>query len=150
MVQKEKQFRKNLYRSFVNNFIIQGNKKSSKNFIDNTLTSVAKLLNVSTTKLLFKLYFKLDSFVEIKQVKIKRRSYTIPFGVNYNRRIYLIIKKIKNSVRLDTRKVSSFEKLKTELYTLLKSRRNSRSLKLLKANQKLIRVSRSNIHFRWK
>jgi len=150
MVQRKKQHKKTLYNSFINSFILRGKKKTAKTIIDTTLLKLCQNLNTSIVKLLFNVYFKLDYFVEIKQVKIKRRAYTIPFAISYDRRIYLIIKKIKNITHSDKRKVSLSEKLKLELYNILRASNNSKSIKLLKNNQVQARGSRSNIHFRWK
>lgn len=150
MVQKKKQIKKTLYNSFVNNFILKGKKKTAKSLIDITLLNLSRSSNTSLVQLLFKIYFNLDYFIEIKQVKIKRRTYTIPFAISYSRRIYLIIKKIKSAVNSDKRKIPFSEKLKFELYNILNLTNTSKALKLVKTNQSLVRSSRSNIHFRWK
>lgn len=150
MVQKKKQVKKTLYNSFINNFILKGKKKTAKSIIDNTLLNLSRGSKHSLIQLLFKVYFNLDYFIEIKQVKIKRRTYTIPFSINYNRRIYLIIKKIKGAVNSDKRKISFCEKLKFELSSILKLTAASKALKMVKSNHSLVRSSRSNIHFRWK
>lgn len=150
MVQKKKQVKKTLYNSFINNFILKGKKKTAKSIIDNTLLNLSRGFKYSLIQLLFKVYFNLDYFIEIKQVKIKRRTYTIPFSINYNRRIYLIIKKIKSAVNSDKRKIPFCEKLKFELSGILKLTTASKALKMVKSNHSLVRGSRSNIHFRWK
>lgn len=147
---KKKHYKKTLYTSLINNFTLNGKKKLAKNIIDTTLSSLCKNLGVSIIKLLFKLFLKLDNFVEIKQVKIKRRTYTIPFAIKYNRRVYLIIKKIKIATELIHRKTAFSENLKLELYNILKMSNNSKAFKLLKDNQAQSKTSRSNIHFRWK
>lgn len=150
MVQKKKQFKKTLYNSFINNFILKGKKKTAKSIIDNTFLNLSIGSNLTLVQLIFKVYFNLDYFIEIKQVKIKRRTYTIPFSINYNRRIYLIIKKIKNATNSDKRKISFSEKLKFELYSILNLANASKAIKMAKTNQSMVRSSRSNIHFRWK
>jgi ribosomal protein S7 len=147
---RKKQYKKTLYNSFVNSFILKGKKKIAKNIIDGTLLSLSKSTGISLVKLLFNIYLKLDYFIEIKQVKIKRRTYTIPFSISYSRRIYLIIKKIKSATESTKRKTSFSENLKVELYNILKLSNNSKALKLLRSNQAQSKTSRSNIHFRWK
>ena len=147
---RKKQYKKTLYNSFVNSFILKGKKKRAKNIIDGTLLSLSKSTGISLVKLLFNIYLKLDYFIEIKQVKIKRRTYTIPFSISYSRRIYLIIKKIKSATESTKRKTSFSENLKVELYNILKLSNNSKALKLLRNNQAQSKTSRSNIHFRWK
>lgn len=150
MVLKKKQYKKTLYNSLVNSFILRGKKKKAKSIIDITLLSLSKSMGVSLIKLLFDIYLKLDYFIEIKQVKIKRRTYTIPFAISYNRRIYLIIKKIKMAAESAKRRTSFSSNLKVELYNILKMSNNSKALKLLRTNQIQSKTSRSNIHFRWK
>jgi ribosomal protein S7 len=150
MVLKKKQYKKTLYNSLVNSFILKGKKKKAKGIVDTTLLSLSKSTGTSLIKLLFNIYLKLDYFIEIKQVKIKRRAYTIPFAISYNRRIYLIIKKIKTAAESIKRKTSFSENLKVELYNILKMSNNSKALKLLRNNQIQSKASRSNIHFRWK
>ena len=150
MVLKKKQYKKTLYNSLVNSFILRGKKKKAKSIVDITLLSLSKSMGVSLIKLLFDIYLKLDYFIEIKQVKIKRRTYTIPFAISYNRRIYLIIKKIKMAAESAKRRTSFSSNLKVELYNILKMSNNSKALKLLRTNQIQSKTSRSNIHFRWK
>lgn len=150
MVQKRKQYKRSLYNSLVNSFILKGKKKTAKTIIDNTMLNLCRSLNTSIIRLLFSVYFKLDSFIEIKQVKIKRRTYTIPFAVSYIRRIYLILKKIKGATKSDKRKIPTSEKLKSELNNVLSASSNSKAIKLLKSNQVLVRSSQANTHFRWK
>jgi ribosomal protein S7 len=147
---KKKQYKKTLYNSFVNSFILKGKKKKAKSIVDGTLFSLSKSTGISLVKLLFNIYLKLDYFIEIKEVKIKRRTYTIPFSISYSRRIYLIIKKIKSATESIKRKTSFSENLKVELYNILKLSNNSKALKLLRNNQAQSKTSRSNIHFRWK
>lgn len=147
---KKKQYKKTLYNSLVNSFILKGKKKIAKGIIDVTLLALSKSLGISLIKLLFNIYLKLDYFIEIKQVKIKRRTYTIPFAISYNRRIYLIIKRIKSALESAKRKTSVSDNLKVELYNIIKMSNNSKALKLLRNNQSQSKTSRSNIHFRWK
>jgi ribosomal protein S7 len=150
MEQRKKQHKKTLYTSFLNNFILKGKKGVTKKSVDNGLSKLCQGLSISIIKMLFQIYTKLDYFIEIKQVKIKRRTYTIPFSITYNRRIYLILKKIKAAIKLDRRQIAFSEKLRFELYNILNFPRNSGAIKLLKNHQALLRSSRSNIHFRWK
>lgn len=149
MVQK-KQVKKNIYTSFVNSFISKGKTFLAKKIVNDSFQSLSKIMGVTSISLLISIYNRLDASVEIKRVKIKRRTYTIPFTVNYSRRIYLIIKKIKDAVRSDNRKINTTEKLKIELHSLFNTSQQSRAIKSLKQNQTQIRTSRSNIHFRWK
>ena len=148
MVQKRKQYKKTLYNSFVNSFILKGKKRTAKTIIDKTMLNLCQSLGTSIVRLIFIIHLKLDSFVEIKHVKIKRRTYTIPFAVSYPRRLYLILKKLKNVLKLDKRKISISEKLQFELHNVLTVSGNSKSLKLLKGNQALVKSSRANTHFR--
>ena len=120
MVQKQTNYKKTLYYSFLNVFIKKGKKQKAKKLIDNTFFQLCKSFSISSIKILFTIYYKLDYFIEIKQVKIKRRVHVVPFSIIYERRIYLILKKVIGSINMDKRKVCLSEKLRTEIYYLIK------------------------------
>jgi ribosomal protein S7 len=65
--------------------------------------------------LILKIFLKLNSFVEVKRVRVKRSSHLVPFSIRLKRRSYLIIKWLMQAVKEDTRKVSMSEKLFVEI-----------------------------------
>ena len=73
----------------------------------------------------------------------------MPFSIGKQRRIYLVLKVLKQSIFLDKRKISVFKKLRTEIFFLLFKEDLSKSLKIRNENLKTCLDNRSNIHFRW-
>lgn len=149
MVLKKNNYKKNLYLSLLNIFLKCGKKNSIKKIFDSVLLNSSHNLRISPILLILKIYFRLDNILEIKEVRIKRRKYRIPFSSNYNRRIYLSSKQIKQSIDVDKRKISLSVKLSQELINIILVK-NSRAIKAKKSNLLLVKNSRSNIHFRWR
>lgn len=148
MVSKKKN-KHTLYRLFINFFIKNGNKKAAKKIVDGALIAVSMRTGKSINIILSSLFIQLSAFIEIRRIKVKRRLYTIPFPLRFNRRLYVILKWLNTALKEDTRKVSFTDKLMKELLNIVLDMNNSKSIKL-KLNNNLSSVShRSNIHFRW-
>ena len=99
--------------------------------------------------MLLYVFNKLNSFFEIRKLNLRRRTNFIPFAANKKRRVYLVIKRIKDILVLDKRKISLSEKLKTEIVNIFLREKISNSLKQKKMELMKISSYRSNIHFRW-
>lgn len=141
-------FEKTLYDKFLGFLIKKGNKIKAKKILDSSFIKLSKKTGLLPRQLLLNLYLKLNSFVEIKKVRIRRSSHFVPFSISVKRRIYLIVKWLMIIVNNDTRKIPSSEKIYTELFNLLKTS-SSKSLKLRHLNVSKAASNRSNIHFRW-
>ena len=138
----------NLYSKFLGFLIKKGNKVVAKQIINNAFLIASKSTKLSLQFLLLKLFLKLNSFVEVKRVRIRRSSHVVPFAINFKRRLYLIIKWIMNAVHQDKRQVSMQHKLAFEIINIIKNL-PSKSLKLKEANITQALANRSNAHFRW-
>lgn len=145
MVQKNK----TLYSNFVNSFIKKGKIKQAKLIVDSTFLTLSKKYNISSNNLVIRIFKKLRIFIETKKVRIKRRTYVIPFPVGLNRRRYLVLTWIRSALREDRRRISISEKLVTELTGLFSRNANSKALKHLSLNSSQAVSSRSNVHYRW-
>ena len=109
---------------------------------------MSKKTGHSLSFLLFKLFFKLNIFVESKIIKVKRSSFIVPFSINLKRRSYLIIKWFMKIVLENKKKISVSEKIAEEIFLILKTP-SSKVLKLRAVNNMQALSNRSNIHFRW-
>ena len=140
--------KKTLYTNFLGYLTKKGNKISAQNILDNAFLKVSKVANLSTFSILTIIFIKLNVFVEVKKVRIKRSTHIVPFATSFKRKSYLIIKWIMESVSEDKRRVAMSEKLATEFLSILK---NKLSKSLKKKNSNIIQAlnNRSNIHFRW-
>ena len=107
-----------------------------------------KKTGLSLSRILLKLFLKLNSFVEVKRIRVRRSSHLVPFSIRLKRRYYLTIKWLLQAVKEDTRKVPMSEKLFLEIDNTIK-KAPSRSVKLRNLNVSQALANRSNIHYRW-
>ncbi len=87
--------------------------------------------------------------IEVKTMKMRKNTHVVPFAITQNRKNYLLVKKIMDSVKEDTSNRSVTEKLIDELTSILVSNKSSKSLQKNKLALKQAVSNRSNIHFRW-
>jgi len=139
---------KSLYYKFLGFLIKNGSKNSAKKTLDSAFLTVSKKTGLSLQSLILQVFFKLNSFVEVRKVRVKRSSHVVPFSISLKRRSYLIIKWLALAASEDKRKVSLSEKLANEVLTLVKGSA-SKSLKLKEITLAQALVNRSNAHFRW-
>ena len=74
-----------------------------------------------------------NTFVEVKKIRIKRSTHIVPFPITFKRKSYLIIKWLIEAIKEDTRKISTSEKLSSELINVLK-KSSSKALQKKKLN----------------
>jgi len=149
MLRKEVSFKNKTIYSKILGFLIKKGKKSvAKKTLDNAFIITANKTGLSLHYLLLKVFSKLNTFVEIRKLRIRRRSYFVPFSINVKRRSYLAIKWLVSAVDQDTRKVSMAEKLATEIYKVVNNL-PCKSLKTKESNNSQAIANRSNIHYRW-
>lgn len=139
---------KNLYDKFLGFLVKKGNKISAKLLLNEAFFKVSKKTGLSLSRILLKLFLKLNSFVEVKRIRVRRSSHLVPFSIRLKRRYYLTIKWLLQAVKEDTRKVSMSEKLFLEIANTIK-KVPSRSVKLRNLNISQALANRSNIHYRW-
>jgi ribosomal protein S7 len=139
---------KNLYNKFLGVLTKKGNSTKAKSILDKTFTIVSKKTGSFKEIILFKLFICLNTFVEVKKVKIKRRSFLIPFSMNLERRSYLILRWLMQAIKKKTKKSSFVVMLSNEILTVI-SGATTDSKKLRKLNVSQAISNRSNIHYRW-
>lgn len=140
--------KKNLYLNLLGFFIKKGKKLKSKKILDNVFLLLSKKTGFSFSYILFSIFLKLNIFVEAKKVRIKRRSYIVPFSISLKRRSYLITKWLMQSILQNKSKISTDKKLYQEILELL-TEKTSKSLKMKALNNSQALDNRSNIHYRW-
>ena len=99
----------NFYTTFLGFLIKKGGTHKAKKVLDNTFLAVTQKIKYSKCASLIKLFRSLNSFVEVKKVRVRRRFVLVPFPINLKRRSYLIVKWIMQTVQKDKKK-SSFSK----------------------------------------
>ncbi len=137
-----------LYNIFLGYLIKKGNKIQAKRIIDSTFLSLSQKLNLPLNIILRRILKKMGNSIEVKTIKMRKNTHVIPFAINHNRRNYLLVKKIMDSVREDSSNRPINEKLTDELTSILTDK-SSKSLQKNKTALKQAVLNRSNIHFRW-
>jgi ribosomal protein S7 len=140
---------KNLYYKFLGVLTKKGNKNAAKKILDKTFLKLSLKTNKNLQKLFLQIFIKLNSFVEVKNVRVRRSSHLVPFSINLKRRSYLILKWLTNAIKEeDTQQTSMIEKLYLEVNNIVQ---NTQSKALKKKKQNTINAvkNRSNLHFRW-
>jgi ribosomal protein S7 len=145
---KTLRFNKTVYLSFLGFLTKNGNKTSAKKILDRAFFNVSTQIKCPTYFILMKTFSSLNSFVEIKKVRIKRGTHIVPFSIGFKRQVYLVTRWLMESAFEDTRKISIVDKLSSEILSILKTK-GSKSLLKKNLNLRGSTNNRSNIHFRW-
>ena len=109
---------------------------------------VSKTTGLSMHVLMLKLFLNLNSFVEVKKVRVGRRSLLVPFSITLKRRSYLIVKWLMQAIKEDNKKTPLSTRLADEIISVLNGSL-SKSKKLRNLNISQAMANRSNIHYRW-
>ena len=139
---------RNLYNKIINFITKKGNKVKATQIVNNSFYKVSKSTGLSFNTILSRLYVKLNSFVEIKKIKVRRGFHLVPFPISHKRSTYLIIKWLLRAVGEDRRKLPISDKLFLEVNQTIISD-TSKSLEIKSSNLNQVVANRSNIHFRW-
>ena len=139
----------NLYNVFIGYLIKKGNKIQAKRIIDSTFFALSTKFNLPFSVILRKILRKMGNSIEVKTIKMRKNTHVVPFAITQNRKNYLLVKKIMDSVKEDNTNRSVTEKLIDELTGILVSNKSSKSLQKNKLVIKQAVLNRSNIHFRW-
>ena len=148
MIKKEKNFKNIFYTKFLGILIKTGKKAKAKKILDMVLSKVSKKTKLTTNFVLYRVFFNLNTFVEIRRIRSRRRSYLVPFNIKFSRRIFLILKWVLLAVKADVRKISIIDKLALEIYKIVNNL-SCTSLKLKELNNAQAFSNKANIHFRW-
>jgi len=139
---------KTLYKKFLGFLIKKGGRVTAKRILDKVFFSVSKITGFSIDILLIKLFIKLNSFVEVKKIRIRKRILFVPFSINLKRRSYLVVKWLFEAISKDKKRNSLSTRLAQEILLVLSSNLSG-SKKLRDINIAHAIANRSNIHYRW-
>lgn len=138
----------NIYRKIVGCFTKKGKKVKTKNILSKSLITVSKTLGVKSIDVLKKFTNSLGVIIDLRTVKIRRNTFTVPVPVNSNRRNYLIAKKISKVVEENNSNQCLEKKLSQEFLNILRNK-NSKSLQQRDLIVKDAVKNKSNLHYRW-
>lgn len=137
-----------LYNKFWGFLVKKGNKSQAKRILDYAFLKVYSKTNYSREESLVRIFARLNSFVEVRKVRIRRKFVLIPFPIRLRRRSYLVVKWIMQSVKNGNKKSSLSKRLAQEIFNVL-TRSKSKSGSLRKYNFSKALANKSNTHFRW-
>ena len=96
--------------------------------------------------IVYKIFSLLNSYIEVKYIKSRKKVFAIPFPISLKRRQFLILKSILKRISLKNRKSISHN-LSNELISILNG--SSELFNLKKLNNMTAVENRSHLHFRW-
>ena len=144
---KTKLKKKSLLKALITFITKKGKKELVKKIFKTALVKASKKTNLGSHFLLANVFKKLQSSVEVKNVKRRRNFFKIPFFIRSKRQKYLSIRWFFNAVSMNKNQTNFSDKICLELVQVLKSNR-AKSITLKNQNLKLAISNRSNIHYR--
>lgn len=138
----------NIYLKFIGLLLKKGKKTKSKKILNSSLFVLSVLFKRSASLLLNQLFVQLNTFVETKIVRVRRRRFIVPFPINLNRRVYLSIKWLLIVLVKNRRRISFSKKLSKEILVILRGQK-SRAMNYKNSNDLKAISNRSNVHYRW-
>jgi small subunit ribosomal protein S7 len=139
--------KKTIFDRFLGSLTKKGLKSKAQRILIQSLILCSKFKSVSPSYLLNLIFKRLNTNVEIRSIKVRRREHCVPFSVYYNRRVYLVIKWILKAVIVNKRREPFSKKLSSEFLQTLVFKSHSLKYKFSNITQAL--KNRSNFHFRW-
>ena len=140
--------KKSLYSILINSLTKNGNKSKAIKIINSAFLKVSTNTGLSKRQVLLKLFLKLNSFVEVRQLKVRKRIFFVPFTTTLKSRLYLTVKWLIKATKENKKKISLSEKFAIEIEQTIMTN-SSVSLNFLRSNLNLALKNRSNLHYRW-
>jgi ribosomal protein S7 len=137
------------YSCFVGYLTKKGNKRKAKKIVDSSLLIVSREFNLPLRVVLTQVLKNVGCSIELKTIHIRKNISIVPISINQNRKYYLTVKKIVDSLKQDIQKKSLTEKLIAELTGILLLNSSNNSLKKTQIELTNAVSNKSNIHFRW-
>lgn len=146
---EQKKINLNLYNKFFKFFIKSGKSQKIQVLIEMVFFDISKKTKISPFSILLNIFKLLNTYIEVRAIKRRRRTHLVPFSVGYKRRLFLSLKFLSKSLNEDKRKISFNVKLKSEILNLIYKKKISKSFLLKQTDIKNAILNRSNVHFRW-
>jgi ribosomal protein S7 len=138
-----------LYNKVVGFLTKKGKRNKAVNILNSSFLKINQLSKKPTFYVINKLFSVLNVYVETRTVRVRGGVHTIPFILNLNRRIFLIVKWLISVVKKNSQKSPFFERFTKEISLILNKNSSSKVFRLKVLNENSAIKNRSNIHFRW-
>jgi ribosomal protein S7 len=136
-----------LYERFLGFLIKKGNKQKARSILDQAFRICRFKLKLTRIQVLAVLFRKLKVFIEVKKIKKRRKTYSVPFPVSKKRAFFLISKWILNSIKKRCSKRKAENILAEEIINTFYNKSNC--IKMRKVNISSALENKANLHFRW-
>ena len=138
----------NIYNKLIGFLIKKGHKLNALRLLNLALLIVAKKTGYSFSFLVFKIFKKAFTRVEVRSVSIKGKSLLVPFTIAKNRQKHLVTKWLLKAIKESKSKRFAFEIIAEEILLLVLNKK-SKVLEYKEKNYKAALANKSNLHYRW-
>jgi len=141
--------RLSFYSLFTGYLLKKGSKIDAKNALDFSFFKISHRFKLPLNLLLNKILRRMGNLLEMKSIQKRKSRLSIPFPIRSDRRIYLLTKRIIDSIIESKIKKSFEERLADEFVGILRNDKNCKSLQKTKNISRQAVLNKSNTHFRW-
>ena len=137
-----------IYNKLIGCLIKNGLKFNAIKVLNSSLFIVSKKTGYSFSYLVFQIFRKAFTRVEVRNVIIKGKAFIVPFTISTSRRFFLVTKWLLQSLNALKKKKSLRQIIVEELMLLLLNKK-SKILDYKEKNYKSALANKSNLHYRW-
>jgi len=138
----------NIYRKLVGFLIRKGYKANAVKMLNLALLLVVKKTGYSFSYLVWQIFRKAFTRIEVRSVFIKGKSFLVPFTISKKRRQYIVTKWLLKAIK-ESKKKGSVSEIIAEEICLLVLNKKSKVLEYKEKNYKSALANKANLHYRW-
>lgn len=146
---KKLKIQKILYHKLIGCFLKKGERKKVQRVVLEAFTQLSLMFKKRISYILTKLFLNLNTFIELRQIRMRMKTFKVPFSIRLNRRLFLAMRWITKAIIKNKKVYGLKNKIVSELALIYEKKPTSRALLYKKINDKQARKNRSNFHYRW-
>jgi len=137
-----------IYNKLIGSLTKKGLKVNAFKILNTALFIVSKKTGYSFSYLVWQIFKKAFTRIEVRTVSIKGKSFLVPFTISKNRRLFLVTKWLLKAIEDLKKQRSLVDSIVEELFLLVTSKK-SKVLEYKEKNYKAALANKSNLHYRW-
>lgn len=137
-----------IYNKLLGVLIKAGYKNNAAKLLNFSLFLISKKSKCSFSYIVWQIFTKSFTRIEVRNVSIKGRSVMVPFIINKTRRIYLATKWLLKAIKESKKKGPIVNVIVEEILALILNKK-SKVLEYKEKNYKAALANKSNLHYRW-
>lgn len=127
-----------------------GKKHAALSIFNDVCNKISVNLPIVSISYFFSLFFlKLNTNIETKKVSFRKRVHFIPVPIKKHRKVFLILKWIKQALLQNSSKIAFNKKLYNELINAVFLEQSSNLIKFKLDNEVKAYQYKSKAHYRW-